>query len=185
MNTKTNTLNPLGVLRRAAFAAFFTAFSIILPQIFHALGNAMGISALGAAILPMHLPVILSGFFCGPATGFIVGIASCIISHMISAMPTAALLPFIAIELAFYGLCAGLLTKKSSFSFAKLLAVQISGRAARAVAVLFAFYVLGISGIGPATIIEFIKTGIFGIILQWIVISAIMKYFDKDKYNEA
>lgn len=185
MNNKTNTISAPQVLRKAVLAAIFTAFSIILPQIFHAIGNAVGVSAaIGTALLPMHLPVLAAGFLFGPATGLVVGIASPIISHFISAMPAAAVLPFITVELAFYGVFSGLLTRKSSYNIAKLVIVQIIGRAARAAAVLVAFYLLGSTKNHPDTIIEFIRSGIPGIILQWVIITAIIKISERAKNDE-
>lgn len=185
MSNRIGAISAQKVLQKAVFAAFFTAFSIILPQVFHAVGNALGISsAIGTALLPMHLPVLAAGFLCGPYVGLFVGIASPVISHFISAMPAMAVLPFITIELAFYGAFAGILTRKSSYSIAKLITVQIIGRAARALAVLAAFYIFGSSKIHPAAIAEFIKAGIPGIVLQWIIITAAIRYFEKNKNYE-
>ena len=145
--------------------------SVILPQIFHALGAVSGTgNAVGAALLPMHIPVILAGFIGGPAVGLIAGIISPVASFAISSMPAAALLPFMAIELGVYGLTAGLLSKVSLNSFAKLVVVQVAGRAARALAVLAAIYILGNTALTVASITEFITAGLFGIILQWAFI---------------
>ncbi len=147
------------------------AASVILPQLFHAIGVISGTgSAVGAALLPMHIPVILAGFIGGPAVGLIAGIISPLASFAISSMPAAALLPFMAIELGVYGLTAGLLSKVSLNSFAKLIIVQLAGRAARALAVLAAIYILGNTALTVASIAEFVTAGLFGIILQWAFI---------------
>lgn len=145
--------------------------SVILPQIFHAIGAVSGTgNAVGAALLPMHIPVILAGFIGGPAAGLIAGIISPVASFAISSMPAAALLPFMVIELGVYGLTAGLLSKVKLNSFAKLVVVQVAGRAARALAVLAAIYILGNTALTVASITEFITAGLFGIILQWAFI---------------
>ncbi|MBQ3162869.1 MAG: ECF transporter S component [Oscillospiraceae bacterium] len=147
------------------------AASVILPQIFHAIGAVSGTgNAVGAALLPMHIPVILAGFIGGPAVGLIAGIISPVASFAISSMPAAALLPFMAIELGVYGLTAGLISKVKLNSFAKLVVVQVAGRAARALAVLAAIYILGNTALTVASIAEFITAGLFGIILQWAFI---------------
>ena len=145
--------------------------SVILPQLFHAIGAVSGTgNAVGAALLPMHIPVILAGFIGGPCAGFIAGIISPLASFAISSMPVAILLPFMAIELGVYGLTAGLLSKVKLNSFAKLVVVQLAGRAARALAVLAAIYILGNTALTVASICEFVTAGLFGIILQWAFI---------------
>ena len=42
------------------WAAFFVTLAVLVPTIFHAVGG------LGKVFLPMHIPVILCGFICGP-----------------------------------------------------------------------------------------------------------------------
>ena len=145
--------------------------AVTLPQLFHAIGLVSGTGpAVGAAFLPMHIPVLLAGFMAGPIVGIIAGIISPLISFAISGMPSEMILPFIIIELAGYGLCAGLLSNSKMNTFAKLLIVQVAGRALRAVAVLFAIYVLGNHMLQASQIIDMITTGLFGIILQCAII---------------
>ena len=60
------------------------AASVILPQIFHAIGVLSGTGAkVASALLPMHIPVILAGFIGGPAVGIIAGILSPLASFAI------------------------------------------------------------------------------------------------------
>ena len=153
----------------ALFAAIVA--SVILPQIFHAIGTISGTGAkVASAFLPMHIPVILAGFIGGPAVGVIAGILSPLASFAISGMPTAALLPFMVIELGVYGLVSGLISTAKLNSFTQLIIVQIAGRAARALAVLVSIYVIGNSALTVASIGEFITAGLFGIVLQWAFI---------------
>lgn len=145
--------------------------SAALPQIFHAIGVISGTgAAVGAAFLPMHIPVILAGLLFGPAVGIAAGIASPLVSSLISGMPAAAVLPFVVIELAIYGLVSGFMSKAKINSFAKLLIVQLAGRAARALAVVAAIYVFGSTTLALASIGEFITAGLFGIVVQWAFI---------------
>ena len=81
------------------------ALGVILPQAFHTIPNA------GSILLPMHIPVLLCGFICGPTYGLIVGVLTPILSHLIFSMPPAAMLGQMVIELAMYGLMTGLLNK--------------------------------------------------------------------------
>lgn len=89
----------------AVLAAVIAA--IALPQLFHMLGAVTGMgTALGQIFLPMHLPVLLVGLLAGPAAGLAAGAVSPLLSYAISGMPVLTGLPFMALELAVYGLIA-------------------------------------------------------------------------------
>jgi len=155
--------------------------SVALPQIFHAVGVISGTgSAVGAAFLPMHIPVILAGMLFGPVVGIAAGIASPLVSTFISGMPAVPVLPFIVIELAVYGLISGLLYRVRINSFAKLIIVQLSGRMARALAVVVSIYAFNNSAFTLASVAEFITAGLFGIILQWLFIPLCVERFRKN-----
>ena len=147
--------------------------AVVLPQFLHTVGLAMGNgSALGEIFLPMHLPILLVGLFAGPYAGLIAGVLAPIISYSLTGMPAMAMLPFITIEVAMYGLGAGLFRNLKMPTFRKVLLAQILGRAVRAVAILTAVYVLGNTVVKPAIILASIKTGFAGIVLQWVLIVA-------------
>lgn len=155
--------------------------SVALPQLFHAVGIVSGTgTAVGAAFLPMHIPVILAGMLFGKTTGLTAGILSPVVSFMISGMPLMAVLPFMVIELAVYGLVSGLMSKMKTNTFVKLLAVQLAGRAARALAIVAAIYIFGNEKLTLASIGEFITAGIFGIIIQWMFIPLCVDRFKRD-----
>lgn len=156
-------------------AALAVISAIALPQLFHAVGVISGTgAALGSAFLPMHLPVLIAGLLGGPFVGLIAGVASPIISYFISGMPTAALLPFIALELAAYGLVGGLLSKVKIPVFVKLLMVQLAGRAVRALAVVSAVYGLESQSVQISSVWNMVVSGLPGIILQWALIPLLM-----------
>lgn len=145
--------------------------AILLPQLFHAIGAVSGTgAALGSALLPMHIPVLLAGSIGGPVVGVAAGILSPILSAAISGMPAPAVLPFMIIELGIYGLVSGLLTRTRLNAFVQLLVTQLAGRAARALAILGAIYLLGNTQLTIASIAAFITAGLFGTILQWALI---------------
>ena len=159
--------------------------AVILPQIFHAVGVVSGLgSALGETFLPMQLPVLLAGLIAGPVVGIIAGILSPLISFSFSGMPTAVMLPFIMIELAGYGLAAGVLSKVKMPVFGKLLLTQIAGRMLRAAAILIAVYGLGSHTAGIAGIWNSVITGLPGILLQWCLLSLIFRIEGVKKYND-
>jgi len=146
------------------------AFSVILPQIFHAIGAVSGAGAsVGSMLLPMHVPVLFAGFVCGPVAGLVAGILSPVLSFAISGMPSAVLVPFMMAELSVYGFVAGKLSSAKTNAFFSLIITQFSGKIARAVMVIAAVYVLNSTCVSVDSIKAFMITGIPGMVLQWIL----------------
>mgnify|MGYP007006871494 CR=1 FL=1 len=84
--------------------------SVAIPQLFHVIGIVSGTGSLpGSAFLPMHLGVFFTALLAGPAVGAVTGAVSPLLSFALTGMPSAALLPFMMIELTVYGLVCGLL----------------------------------------------------------------------------
>ncbi|EEG31587.1 hypothetical protein CLOSTMETH_00802 [[Clostridium] methylpentosum DSM 5476] len=162
------------------------AVSVLLPQLFHAVGAVSGLgAALGSTFLPMHLPVLLAGLIAGPVVGVAAGAASPLLSFALSGMPAAAMLPFMMIELAGYGLAAGLLSKVNLPVFVKVVIAQLAGRLVRAAALLFAIYAVGNTGISVAQTWNIVLTGLPGILLQWALIPLLLYRLDGvKKYYE-
>jgi hypothetical protein len=153
--------------------------SIVLPQIFHAIGVFFGVgTAPGAAFLPMHIPVLLAGLIAGPFAGLAAGILSPLCSSALTGMPGSAMLPFMVLELAGYGFTSGMMSRIKMPVFFKLLISQIAGRALRAGAVLFAIFILG-SHMDVSIIRSFVIAGLPGILLQWVLIPLIMHRIQK------
>ena len=90
----------------------------------------MQIPAVGSMLLPMHIPVLLCGFFCGWRYGLIVGVVAPLLRSVLFGMPpmfpTAAAMAF---ELAAYGALTGLLfqrfPKKAGYIYATMLISMI------------------------------------------------------------
>ena len=144
--------------------------AVAVPQILHVIGAASGLgTALGEIFLPMHLPIILAGLLAGPYAAGIAGLLGPLVSHLLTGMPGSVMLPFMMIELAVYGISAGMLRNVKIPNIAKVLIAQILGRAVRDGAILIAFYAFG-SAIKPAVILSSISAGLIGIVLQLIVI---------------
>lgn len=89
-------------VKRACFTSVCVALCYVLPLALHGLG-------LGAALSPMHLPVLLCGLVCGWPYGGFCGVAGPAISCILSGMPSPAQLVYMIPELCAYGLAAGLL----------------------------------------------------------------------------
>lgn len=91
-------------VKKICICAVCTALCYALPLAFHAL-------ALGAALSPMHLPVLLCGLICGWPYGALCGIVGPALSSILSSMPPAPMLVSMIPELCAYGLFSGLLLK--------------------------------------------------------------------------
>ena len=157
----------------AAVSAIVAAVAV--PQLFHLLGAVSGLgTALGETFLPMHLPIILVGLLAGPYAGAVSGLLGPLVSFVLSGMPSVAMLPFMMLELCAYGLFSGLLRNAKMPTIAKVLIVQIAGRAVRAAGILIAVYAFGNESVGISVIWSSIGVGIFGIVLQWALLPLVV-----------
>lgn len=168
------------IKKQTCFAGIAIIFAILLPQIFHITGAYFGFGTkLGQMFLPMHLPVIAVGFIAGPFAGMLTGALAPLIAFTISGMPPVHILPFMTIELFFYGFSAGLLKKNRMNIIIKVLFVQIIGRVAKFLSIIFAIYVFNYANMSFNTVLVDIKNGIAGIIMQLILIPLIFKIIGK------
>ena len=114
-------------LRRLILAAMFLALALALPFL------TGQIPQVGSALCPMHIPVLLCGFFCGPWYALAVGLVAPLLRFALFGMPT--LMPTgiaMCFELATYGFVSGLLYKllpgKKVFTYVTLIAAMLAGR---------------------------------------------------------
>lgn len=111
-------------IKTAVFVLAFTALAVATPMAVHYFGGA----AAGRVFLPMHFFVLTAGLLLGWRAGLAVGVLTPLISFLITGMPLAAVLPFVAIETAAYGLFAGLLKENIKNIWAALGGAMILGR---------------------------------------------------------
>ena len=122
---KTKTSNR--AIRRMVSAAVCLALCMVLPFL------TGQIPQVGSALCPMHIPVLLAGFLCGPWWAMAVGAVSPLLRFALFGMPpifpTGVAMCF---ELAAYGLVSGLLyarlPKKTANVYVSLLAAMLAGR---------------------------------------------------------
>lgn len=88
--------------KKISFSAIMLAVGILLPLAFHAIPNG------GTTFSPMHLPVFITGFICGPMYGALIGLLCPLTSFLFTGMPGAAYLPNMMAELFVYGATSGL-----------------------------------------------------------------------------
>lgn len=114
-------------IRRMVWAAVCLALCMVLPFL------TGQIPQIGSAISPMHIPVLLAGFICGPWWAMAVGAVAPLLRFALFGMPpifpTGVAMCF---ELAAYGLVSGALyarlPKKTSNIYVSLIAAMLTGR---------------------------------------------------------
>ena len=122
---KTKTSNR--AIRRMVSAAVCLALCMVLPFL------TGQIPQVGSALSPMHIPVLLAGFLCGPWWAMAVGAVAPLLRFALFGMPpifpTGVAMCF---ELAAYGLVSGLLyarlPKKTVNIYVSLVAAMLAGR---------------------------------------------------------
>lgn len=110
--------------RRLMYGGMLVAVGVVLPTMFHMVG-------LGQVFLPMHIPVLFSGFVCGPVIGMLVGMVTPILSALLTGMPplTPPIAQAMVVELAVYGLLTGLLYEKLHLgAYVSLIGAMFGGR---------------------------------------------------------
>ena len=103
------------------------AISVVLPML------TDKVPRFGQGLRPMHIPVLIAGFACGPVIGFLVGLAAPMLSLLIHGAPALIQAGFaMGLELATYGLIAGLLysqlPRKTGNIYVSLITAMIVGR---------------------------------------------------------
>lgn len=105
-------------------AILFNSLLIITAALLPALTHLLGLPV--RLLLPMHWPVLLAGLVYGWRGGLLVGLASPLVSYLISGMPLPAILPAMTIELAVYGFVAGIVRNKIAIPGWLALAIAIA-----------------------------------------------------------
>lgn len=168
-------------LYKMILSAMFLALAMVLPLLTGQL------QTIGKALCPMHIPVILCGFFCGPVYALLIGFIAPLLRFLLFGMPT--IIPkgiAMCFELATYGAMAGLLyklfPKKKIFICISLVIAMLAGRIVWGT-VRVILYGLGESEFGWAAFMSgaFLEA-IPGIILQLVLIPILVIMFEK--YNE-
>ena len=109
--------------KKIVLSGLFVALGIILPIMFHTVNLA------GTIFLPMHIPVLISGFLLGPLYGGLVGLLTPILSGFMTGMPPVVpVMPIMVFELIGYGIISGILFKKTNKVSISLIGAMIVGR---------------------------------------------------------
>lgn len=114
-------------LKKIILSALFLSLAYLLPFF---IGN---IPRIGKALCPMHIPIFLCGFICGPSAGLIIGFTAPILRSLTVGQPLFFPMGIsMAFELSTYGLLSGLLyrilPKKKISILISLISAMIAGR---------------------------------------------------------
>ena len=150
-----------------------SGLGVTLPRIFHLI---VGSSA-GATFLPMHIAVLMAALILGVTSGTIVAGISIICSFLLTGMPALTRLPYMLIELVIYAVILGLLNKKMG-SYKALIITMILGRIIYSIFLFLAINVIGLNTYG-LSVIESIKTGMPGLVIQLLFIPTISKFISE------
>ena len=164
-------------IRHLTYAAICLALCLVLPFL------TGQIPQIGSALCPMHLPVLLAGFVCGPWWAAAVGLVAPLLRHLIFGMPPILTAIAMAFELLTYGIVSGLLyrllPKKTGYIYLSLIGAMIVGRVVWGVVQVV---ILGLSG-SPFTWAAFwagaIANAIPGIIVQLVLIPLLVMALKK------
>lgn len=150
-----------------------SGIGITLPRIFHVLAG----SSAGATFLPMHIAVLIAALTFGITSSSIVAGSSVIFSYLLTGMPSLERLPYMLIELLIYAILLRVCNTRFN-SYLSLIIAIILGRVLYAGILALSINVLGLSTYG-ISVIESIKIGLPGIIIQLICVPFIAKTIKK------
>lgn len=166
--------------RYLARLALLIALGVVLPVLAHVSGVP------GPVFLPMHLPVLLAGFLLGPAAGLLVGVIAPLASFALTGMPplTPPVLPVMVVELAVYGVVAGLVNlllvhrvdlPSVTRLVPLLVGTMVAGRVAMGLEIWLLGPLLGWPFKPYPYVVGAITTGLPGIILQLVLVPPVVR----------
>ena len=114
-------------IKKLTMSAMFLALAFVIPFL------TGQIPQIGSMLCPMHIPVLLCGFFCGAPWGLAIGFIAPILRSFTLGMPQMFPTAFcMAFELMAYGVVAGWLhnklPKKKGNVYISLVSAMIIGR---------------------------------------------------------
>lgn len=165
-------------IKKIALSAMFLALAFLMPFL------TGQIPQIGSMLCPMHIPVLLCGFFCGAPWGLLVGFVAPLLRSAVLGMPPMFPGAFcMAFELATYGFATGMLhrilPKKKWSVYVSLCLAMLVGRVVWGV-VMFLCMGLDASKFGlNAFLVGSVVNAIPGIILQIVLIPILVITLDK------
>lgn len=169
-------------IRPLTCAAMCLALCLLLPFL------TGQIPQVGSALCPMHLPVLLAGFLCGPWWALLVGLTAPLLRNLLFSMPPLLTAIAMSFELGAYGAVSGLLYRRMPKNltgiYFSLLAAMISGR------IIWGIVRVAMTGVAEEAftwamfLAGAFTSAIPGIILQLILIPVLVTALRKANYIE-
>ena len=159
-------------------SGMFLALALVMPFL------TGQIPQIGSMLCPMHLPVLLCGFFCGGTMGFLVGLIAPVLRSFLFGMPPMFPVAIcMAFELAAYGLVSGVLYRKlpgkKGAVYGALLVAMILGRIVWGIAMMVCIGSSGGQFGMEAFLAGAVTTALPGIILQLVLIPVVVLAMEK------
>ena len=165
-------------LRSMVTAALFLALAYVMPFL------TGQIPEIGSMLCPMHIPVLLCGFFCGWHWGLLVGFTAPLMRAVTLGMPP--LFPVataMAFELAAYGAVCGamhrLLPRKKPYTYCSLLLAMVAGRLVWGCAMFVCMGLKGGSFGFSAFLAGAVTNAVPGIILQILLVPPMVMLLER------
>ena len=170
-------------VKKLVLSGLFLALALVLPFF------TGQIPQIGSALSPMHIPVLLAGFLCGPWWAMAVGFAAPMLRHVWMGMPPLITAIAMSFELAGYGLFSGLLyrllPKKTVNIYVSLIGAMILGRIIWGIAMVVISGVTGSAFTWSAFMAGALLNAIPGIILHIVLIPILVMALKRAKVLDA
>ncbi len=171
-------MNKRQKIKTISFSAMFLALAFVMPFL------TGQIPQIGSMLCPMHIPVLLCGFFCGGLWGLMIGVLAPLLRSVVVGMPV--LFPMavcMSLELGTYGFVAGRLYDrlgKGKWSiYVSLISAMILGRLVWGVA-MFVCMGFDVTKFGfQAFLSGAVTMAVPGIIAQVVLVPIIVTMFGK------
>lgn len=171
-------------IRHLVYAAVCLALCMALPFL------TGQIPQIGSALCPMHIPVLLAGFLCGPWWAMAVGALAPMLRYLLFSMPpplpTGLAMTF---ELLTYGLAAGLLyrllPKKPGYVYVSLIGAMLAGRIVWGIASLIVYGAMGNPFTWPIFFAGAFANAVPGIIVHIVLVPVLVLALKRAKIIQA
>ena len=143
------------------------------------------IPQIGSALCPMHLPVLLAGFLCGPWWALVTGLTAPLLRNLLFSMPPLLTAIAMSFELGTYGVVSGLLYRRLPKNLAgiyiSLITAMITGRIVWGIVRVAMTGMAGESFTWAMFLAGAFTTAIPGIIIQLILIPVLVTAIRKSQ----
>lgn len=167
-------------LRGLTCSALCLALCLVLPFI------TGQIPQVGSMLCPMHIPVLLAGFLCGPFWAGGVGLVAPLLRHLLFGMPPFPMALAMSAELLAYGVFTGifyrLLPKRKSSIYVSLVLAMLLGRLIWGAAMIAVMQVSGGVFTWAAFLSGAFTTALPGIAVQLVLIPILVLALERAGY---